>query len=373
MNLTLHLSTVCQLRCRYCYSQPAARPLHMSVETALRAVEMAFESGEERCGFVFFGGEPLLRKEVIRAVVERAGRPGAPFSTFKMVTNGLGLDAAFLDYATRARIMVALSIDGGRAAHDRNRVFPDGRGSFEQVDRAAAMLLERQPYAPALMVVGPDTVESYSASVRALVERGFRYVVVSLDHTANWTEATMRALRRQYRALAQAYEAWTQAERKFYFSPFEMKLESHIKGPDHCRENCAFGQQQLSVGPDGRLYPCTQFVGDGTGGVFPLGDVWAGVDEAARSEVVDQAAREAQACQGCALRDRCNHTCGCLNWQTTGSLTQVSPILCANERILTPIVDELGRRLYARRSALFIQKHYNEDYPMLSLIEDRGR
>ncbi len=234
------------------------------------------------------------------------------------------------------------------------------------------MLLDSQPYAPALMVVGPETVAHYAASVESLVERGFRYIVVSLDHTANWTEVTMRALRRQYRHLARAYEAWTRAERKFYFSPFEVKLASHIQGPDYCRDNCAFGREQLSVAADGRLYPCTQFVGDGSGGAFPIGDVWTGIDEVAQSRVVALADQENEGCARCAIRDRCNHTCGCLNWQTTGSLTQVSPVLCANERMLTPIVDVLGRRLYEQRSALFLQKHYNDDYPMLSLIEDRG-
>ena len=72
----------------------------------------------------------------------------------------------------------------------------------------------------------------------------------------------------------------------------------------------------------------------------------------------------------CAVRDRCNHYCGCLNKQTTGRMDTVSPVLCAHERIVLPIADKLAGRLFKERNALFIQKHYNELYPVISLIED---
>ncbi|MFH1377634.1 MAG: hypothetical protein ABIH86_02660 [Planctomycetota bacterium] len=45
--------------------------------------------------------------------------------------------------------------------------------------------------------------------------------------------------------------------------------------------------------------------------------------------------------------------------------------LCAHERMLIPIVDQLGKRLYKDRVPMFIQKHYNAAYPVLSLIDDQ--
>ena len=40
------------------------------------------------------------------------------------------------------------------------------------------------------------------------------------------------------------------------------------------------------------------------------------------------------------------------------------------ERILLPIADSLAEKLFKKRSAMFIQKHYNDLYPLVSLIED---
>ncbi|MCL2344099.1 MAG: hypothetical protein FWC62_09450 [Firmicutes bacterium] len=68
---------------------------------------------------------------------------------------------------------------------------------------------------------------------------------------------------------------------------------------------------------------------------------------------------------------RCNHYCACLNRQATGSIDRISPMLCAHERIVLPIADRLAERLYKQGSAIFIQKQYNDFYPLASLAEDR--
>jgi len=80
---------------------------------------------------------------------------------------------------------------------------------------------------------------------------------------------------------------------------------------------------------------------------------------------------EAQpACRECALRLRYNNSCGCLNWQTTGSVNAISPPLCHQEQMLMPIADRLGRELYRQRNPHFLHKHYNATYPVLSMMED---
>jgi len=50
----------------------------------------------------------------------------------------------------------------------------------------------------------------------------------------------------------------------------------------------------------------------------------------------------------------------------------ISPIQCAHERLITPIADYVAEELYKGRSAMFMHKHYNELYPVVSLVEDRA-
>ena len=41
-----------------------------------------------------------------------------------------------------------------------------------------------------------------------------------------------------------------------------------------------------------------------------------------------------------------------------------------HERFLIPFVDKLAAKLYAERNALFIQRHYNPAFPIVSILED---
>ena len=62
MHLTLHLTDRCNLACRYCYAQHGTSD--MTLETALAAVDECTR-GEENPGIIFFGGEPLLREDLV--------------------------------------------------------------------------------------------------------------------------------------------------------------------------------------------------------------------------------------------------------------------------------------------------------------------
>ena len=376
MHVTIHLTTSCNMRCGYCYAPPS-QAMDMSLETAERAVDFAagFDR-ENNTGIIFFGGEPLLKKEVIYHTVAYCNRQrkerGRMFH-FKVTTNGLLLDQAFLEFARLNRVAVALSIDGTGAAHDTHRREASGAPTFDRVDRAADLLLAYQPYASALMVVSPETVGSYAESAAYLFGKGFRYLIVSFNYAGAWTGEHLRELTRQYKRLARLYEKMTLQEKKFYLSPFEMKLATHIGGDRVQCYRCVLAQRRISVAPDGSLYPCVQFVRDGVSNrEFRIGTVDSGVDETKRSALYERSQRMTPECEACAFKRRCHNSCSCLNRQTTGRIDTVPPVLCESERILIPIVDAMGERLYRKRAPAFIQKQYNPAYPLMSLMEDAG-
>ena len=68
MHVTLHLTNACNLACGYCYE--CHQKDYMTAETAKKAALLAAGKGQSSCGIVFFGGEPLLCRDVIyRAAV----------------------------------------------------------------------------------------------------------------------------------------------------------------------------------------------------------------------------------------------------------------------------------------------------------------
>jgi len=371
MHYTVHLTKECSMRCSYCYSPPQSGNA-MSSDTAAAAIDFISRNAAGNTGIVFFGGEPLLRKDLIIWCIDRCKaleHPSQAYYHFKVSTNGLALDREFIDYATGVPLTIALSIDGDAPAHNTHRRSIDGHPTSGPVTDAARLLLERQPYAPALMVITPETVDRYASSLAFLVEEiGFRYVIASLNYAGAWSDDHLGILKKQYLQIAGLYEKWTREERKFYYSPFERVFASRIRGREHVACNrCALGVRQLSIDPDGTIFPCIQFVRDPE---YAIGDVWSGIDENRRQALSQNATLTNAACEACDYRYRCENSCSCLNWQTTGSLSAVSPVLCETERILIPVADRLGEKLYRSKSPMFMHKQYNPDYPFLSLLED---
>jgi len=374
MHLTLNLTTSCNMNCTYCYAPPRPGPA-MSEQTAFAALELGARLNHESCGIAFFGGEPLLHKDLIAAVVERGRameKEGKGHFHFKLTTNGLLLDDAFLQLAQREHIMLAMSVDGVEQAHDAHRRLADGSPSFEPVRASLARLLAAKPYASVICVVNPDTARHLSESIAWLLDAGCRYLIVVLNHAADWTERDFGMLEKQYRKLATLYRQWTRAGRKFYFSPFETKISSHVNRHCYHKDRCELGNRQLSVDTEGYLYPCVQFPRAGHQSRWCIGNVIDGVDEKARQAIRAESETEKAFCRDCVIKDRCNNTCGCLNWQTTGDINAISPVLCRNEQLLTTIVDRLAEKLYREREPHFLQKHYSDAYPVLSLLEDLG-
>ncbi len=371
MHYTLHLTNTCNMACKYCYVDKDIR-CFMSFETAKRAVDIA-ATPNASTGIIFFGGEPLLHKDLIYETIDycnwRTKRSDCRFH-FKVTTNGLLLDDDFIEYSLKHNIFIALSHDGVKAAHDMNRLTTEGNGTFDKLEARIESLISTCPYSPVLMVVDPSTVQYYAESVTYLYNKGFKYLICSLNYAADWTKEDIKCLEEQYNQLSQFYLEKTLKEEKFYLSPFEVKISSHINSASYCTERCELGKKQISIGPDGSMYPCVQFVGEKE---YAIGHVSTGINEERRDKLYRTNEEEKQSCNQCAIRKRCNHHCGCLNKQATGSIESVSPVLCAHERILLPIADRLAEKLYKKRNAMFIQKHYNDMFPLVSLIEDKQR
>ena len=108
----------------------------MSLETAKAAIGLAIndrQTPDQSLGIIFFGGEPLLRRDLIREIVwhtrELRASTGRHFH-YKITTNGSLLDEEFLTDETTRDIFVALSLDGVQPAHDAHRVGASGEGTF---------------------------------------------------------------------------------------------------------------------------------------------------------------------------------------------------------------------------------------------------
>lgn len=155
--LILGLTERCNLNCEYCcYSgkfegQRVHSDKVMDMAVARQAIRQFLEGEQVIDGIYpisFYGGEPLLTfyhlEECVRFAVEEAGCLGKKLR-FAVTTNGTLLSDEVCDFLVEHDFLTIISLDGPRQMHDRYRVFPDGRGSFDLVWKNLRRFVERYP------------------------------------------------------------------------------------------------------------------------------------------------------------------------------------------------------------------------------------
>lgn len=138
--ITLCVSNDCNLRCKYCYASGGnygENRFFMDKETALEFVDFCYRELTELECVMFFGGEPLLNWKVIKFICEefekRFKDGGCLKPKFTLVTNGTIYNATIFQLIKKNICSITVSIDGKEDVNNYNRVYPDGKGSFERI------------------------------------------------------------------------------------------------------------------------------------------------------------------------------------------------------------------------------------------------
>ena len=139
--ITLLISNDCNLRCKYCYANGGdyQMPRHlMTVDTAKKFVDFCAKNFTDVKKVLFFGGEPMLNVSVMKYVCSQFKElynkgEISYFPYFVIVTNGTILNADILQFLKEYISAITVSIDGPKAIHDANRIYNNGKGSYERV------------------------------------------------------------------------------------------------------------------------------------------------------------------------------------------------------------------------------------------------
>jgi len=178
-NLAVMLTHRCQLACRYC-SMDRDKP-DMSCATLKRSVDFLFTSSAPVVELQFFGGEPLLRFDLIRAGIryaEKKSRETGKKVRYLVTTNGLLLDGKKIKELSRHNVSYLLSIDGNAETQQHNRPMLRGMSAYpwKRLD-ASIDLLRRSGSAYFInMVVNPGNISRIDADVRYFKKKGVRQI-----------------------------------------------------------------------------------------------------------------------------------------------------------------------------------------------------
>ncbi len=251
----------CNFRCTYCYEDFTVGKMKTETINAVKGLMRRRASELDRLFLSWFGGEPLLAKDVVTELsgyaAELAREQPSLSYLGQMTTNGYFLDEPTFSALTKVGVLAyQISLDGPREVHDRTRVQSGGGRSFDTIWNN--LLSIRASSIPAQVTLRVHfsadtlpTVEPLIEEIRGtfLSDSRFTVFLKSVGRLGGANDLNIQLL-----TPAEEQAALRDLKRKLYGDDYRQPEEGHV-----CY---ASRPNSLVIRADGRIGKCTVALND---------------------------------------------------------------------------------------------------------------
>jgi His-Xaa-Ser system radical SAM maturase HxsB len=259
----------CNLSCSYCQVSRAGlgqRGFDWSEETLTSVLVLLDDLPTERIKIEFQGGEPTLRPDLLRAVMERCGR--FTERQFVVCTNLQDLSPDILSIFECPELYISTSLDGDFATHAKNRTGGEAETTRFRANLRKVIDLYGPEKVSALPTVDPLNPPAIDCLIDAYAEHGLTSIFLRPINFQGFARKRHRDAREQGHTWRQYYERfvrriiernWQDRNRvleESYFSVclrriFQTGADRHVD----LRNPNPMGVDYIVVDHDGTVYP----------------------------------------------------------------------------------------------------------------------
>ncbi len=333
--LILQVTQRCNLRCSYCvysgnYNNRVHSNLVMSEEIAFRAIDLYLAASEEveEVRVAFYGGEPLLKFDLIKKCVDYVKEKSKGKNVeFFMTTNAILLQNEIAKYMNDNNFHITISLDGPKEEHNKYRKFPDGSGSFDYMMNNIQKIKENYPHLyknlAFNMVVNPehdfeklttffskDQLIGKLPVTLALVEPTEAGKVIEDGYAQEFTYIRsfdyLRLLLNMIGKLNDSFVSKFVYGNKYrIISRYEqIRKTTFIGKQNHPSGPCVPGSRRVFVNAIGNIYPCERV--SETCSAMKLGNVNEGFDLEKVQAILNVGKLTEEKCKNCWAFFHCN-------------------------------------------------------------------
>ena len=200
-HLTFVVTQECNLRCGYCYMVGKNDMHRMDFETAKKIVDYFVNNKDtlfttDYVVLDFIGGEPLLEIELIDKIVDYFRlsvykKKSKWFGRFRILIQSNGVLVSSEKFRKFLRknhqmVSVGITIDGIKEKHDMQRVFPNGEGSYDIVEKNYKMFFKEGLTKDTKVTFGHEDLKYLKDSIIHLWKLGIKSIPANVVHEDVW-------------------------------------------------------------------------------------------------------------------------------------------------------------------------------------------
>ncbi len=349
----LHVTNACNLRCTYCYVNKTAD--QMSAETGRQAVDAILRSAQanhfERVKIKYAGGEATLNFAHVLALHEYARTQAACHNLDLdgvVLSNGVAWNQRMIAALKAHDLRLMISLDGIGAAHDGQRPFASGHGSFTHVVRTLDRLASAGVTPTVSVTLTDNNLDTLPETVDFLLQRQLPFTL-NLYRANDGVTSPGELTLRDDRVIEALHAAFAVIEANL--PPFSLLgCLADLAQLDALHDRpCGADHNYLVIGHTGQVARCHMELD------HPVTDVTAGDPlltlRTRPTGWHNGPVTEKTGCQTCAWRYWCAGGCPLLTYRTTGRWDVQSPYCRVYQAIFPEILRLEGLRLLHRLPA----------------------
>ena len=287
------LTEACPLRCKYCY----IKNKHIDNPISLTTIEKTIKLFPEPPQIIFFGGEPLLKIDLIKETIKNF-----PECKWQVVSNGIVNFNKFMDevyYPNRDRFDIQLSWDG----NTNSRITLNGNNVNNEVYENLIRNLDKGYSIQTRSVVSDSNIDTLYETYVKLIKLKNKYIHYTPDfnfaHQQSFNNDFFNKLKKQ---LTLIFEYIFNNIDNYIPQWISLMLFQNLS-INGINESCDAGSY-ICVRPNGDVYPCTilsQISKD-----FCLGNI---NDKELNFEILNDLVQYSKCTKDCKLKKYCDGGC----------------------------------------------------------------
>jgi uncharacterized protein len=260
--LQLMITNKCNMNCKYCFANNGnynKLEQHMDSSDGVKIIDSLFNEYKEIKEISFFGGEPLINYKIIEEICLHIEK-NYPIPKYSIVTNLTYLNDEIIKILKKHNIRITVSLDGPKEINDINRIFKNGKSTFNIVYNNLKKISKETKLLKAIEVT--YTGKGDKKEIVKYLKKEFNISFIVLNNSIEVTNKKRnkffynRNLSKEIKNKLEIFIEFGVMDRSLFLIFQKIGLK------EFKNYYCEVGENRISIMPNGDIYPCQLLVKD---------------------------------------------------------------------------------------------------------------